>query len=219
MRTPRRTYDVDAYKSLVGKAQNAPAIGSAEDRVRSGYEQMYGQGLTNEEMQAMRTANAQSTGAAGQAARDAMIANQRRTGNTAGVYGAMARTAKDQMNRAALGEQQILAQDAEIRRQGKEKSLAGLSGSAEMELNRYLQSMGAANQLSGQVANQQLGAAGQMLPYAQLAAQLGQYGTSGLTGLYNTSMSQDQAMYNAIASLLGLKDQEYTEIAGVKGGV
>lgn len=202
-------FEVDLYNNL-GNRANYMSVPEAD--VYQGYKSMMGQGYSPEELQRMRQANADTTRSALQGGVDSARANMLRTGNTAGVPGAIARMMGTQGELVAGGEQDILARDAALKRQQTEKALQGLTGSAGLEASRYAQATQLQNALSQATTGRMQGAAQSLLPYAQLQAALGQFGTQGLQGLYNTSMGQDQALYNAIAQLLGTKGEEYTEM-------
>lgn len=147
-----------------------PEMNQTSQDVLGQYRTMAEHGYTPEQQAAMRGQTARSLEANRQGGLEAMQDVSKKTGNRAGLYGAMARLNQNQAVAGGTAEQNLEMANAARQLQG----IQGMQGIGQQEQQQYQFGQNLAEQL-GQSSAQRL--AGQSLAQQQLAAQIMQQAT------------------------------------------
>lgn len=225
---PAPEYEVDLFKRLGQYANRAPT--PEEQQVLSGYQSMLNRGYTPEELNAMKVSSLEGSRAQADSARNAMLMNARRTGNTAGQYGAMARAMQTGANAPSSIIRDLEIANANMRQANTRTGLEGIGNYNQQLLGRQMGATNAQTQMAQNIGQRQLeylnqaqgltqNAANRQQGYANLGVGLTnalrqnkQFGMTGLNNLYNTNVANQSDLYGKLAALLGTRTQDETNM-------
>ena len=223
-----KNYESDLYGQMIRGSQDASDPEAAQ---LAGYKGMLGQGYSPDELAAIQQAGMDSTRAGLETSKDAMLRAQRRTGNTAGMYGAMADLSTGGANALAKQARDTQILQAQERARRTETGLQGLGQNAGIGQSRIASNQGQAAGMAESVGNRQLQAANAYQGLSGLANQrqgqtLGQMqGTQnawrqGNQGYASLLQNQQNALRQGqIAGTTGLANQNQGLRQGQQAGL